>query len=254
MEPSRPTEEQLYDGVWLNRPAVRRNAATQVAVSLPLSLKRMAKPRAQDSTTKALQTDRMTTTPWSSPTRRRTPISGLAMTAAIAGGTTAPLKKPERRIPSRRLSKKGHNSPWTIPAVAAVAKATPRMPHSPTTARLSGSFSPPSRRLRAAAWRCRPMPPVFDHDFAGAEQHLRRAVVAAEDASFFTHEGFDWEGMKDAVLYDLEKGELKRGGSTITQQLAKNLYLSSERSIFRKAHEALIQGLIEDPEVKAFEV
>lgn len=75
--------------------------------------------------------------------------------------------------------------------------------------------------------------------------HLRHAVVAAEDASFFTHEGFDWEGMKDAVLYDLERGELKRGGSTITQQLAKNLYLSSERSIFRKAHEALITRLLE---------
>jgi len=75
--------------------------------------------------------------------------------------------------------------------------------------------------------------------------HLRRAVVAAEDASFFTHEGFDWEGMKDAAIYDLEKGELKRGGSTITQQLAKNLYLSSERSIFRKAHEALITRSLE---------
>jgi monofunctional glycosyltransferase len=69
--------------------------------------------------------------------------------------------------------------------------------------------------------------------------HLRRAVVAAEDASFFTHEGFDWEGMKDAALYDLEQGALKRGGSTITQQLAKNLYLSSERSVLRKAQEAL---------------
>jgi monofunctional glycosyltransferase len=75
--------------------------------------------------------------------------------------------------------------------------------------------------------------------------HLRRAVVAAEDASFFTHEGFDWEGMKDAALYDLVKGELKRGGSTITQQLAKNLYLSSERSMLRKAHEALITRSLE---------
>ena len=75
--------------------------------------------------------------------------------------------------------------------------------------------------------------------------HLRRAVVAAEDASFFTHEGFDWEGMKDAALYDLGKGELKRGGSTITQQLAKNLYLSAERSMFRKAHEAMIARSLE---------
>ncbi len=75
--------------------------------------------------------------------------------------------------------------------------------------------------------------------------HLRRAVVAAEDASFFTHEGFDWEGIKDAVIANFETGELKRGGSTITQQLAKNLYLSSERSMFRKAREALITRLLE---------
>lgn len=75
--------------------------------------------------------------------------------------------------------------------------------------------------------------------------HLRRAVVAAEDASFFTHEGFDWEGMKEAAKYNLEAGEFKHGGSTITQQLAKNLYLSSERSLFRKAREALITRSLE---------
>jgi monofunctional glycosyltransferase len=75
--------------------------------------------------------------------------------------------------------------------------------------------------------------------------YLRQAVVAAEDASFFTHEGFDWEGIKDAVFYNLEAGKLKRGGSTITQQLAKNLYLSSERSLLRKAREALITRALE---------
>jgi len=75
--------------------------------------------------------------------------------------------------------------------------------------------------------------------------YLRQAVVAAEDASFFTHEGFDWEGIKDAALDNLEAGELKRGGSTITQQLAKNLYLSSERSLLRKAREALITRSLE---------
>ncbi len=75
--------------------------------------------------------------------------------------------------------------------------------------------------------------------------YLRQAVVAAEDASFFTHEGFDWEGIKEAATYNLEAGELKRGGSTITQQLAKNLYLSSERSLFRKAREALITRSLE---------
>lgn len=75
--------------------------------------------------------------------------------------------------------------------------------------------------------------------------HLRHAVVAAEDASFFTHEGFDWEGIRGAALSNLEAGQLKRGGSTITQQLAKNLYLSSERSFVRKAREALITRSLE---------
>ena len=75
---------------------------------------------------------------------------------------------------------------------------------------------------------------------------LQRAVVAAEDASFFAHEGFDWEGIKDAALYNLEVGEFKRGGSTITQQLAKNLYLSAERSLFRKGREALITRSLEN--------
>lgn len=75
--------------------------------------------------------------------------------------------------------------------------------------------------------------------------HLQRAVIAAEDGSFFVHEGFDWEGIKDAALHNLEAGELQRGGSTITQQLAKNLYLSSERSLLRKAREALITRSLE---------
>ena len=75
--------------------------------------------------------------------------------------------------------------------------------------------------------------------------YLSQAVVTAEDASFFTHEGFDWEGIKDAALYNLDAGKLKRGGSTITQQLAKNLYLSSERSLLRKARETLITRSLE---------
>ena len=75
--------------------------------------------------------------------------------------------------------------------------------------------------------------------------HLQRAVIVAEDASFFVHEGFDWEGIQDAARRNLEAGEMKRGGSTITQQLAKNLYLSTERSLFRKAREALITRSLE---------
>lgn len=70
--------------------------------------------------------------------------------------------------------------------------------------------------------------------------HLQRAVVAAEDATFFSHEGFDWEGIKVAMERNLEAGKIERGGSTITQQLAKNLYLTQDKSFFRKAREAMI--------------
>ena len=75
--------------------------------------------------------------------------------------------------------------------------------------------------------------------------NLIRAVLAAEDASFFQHEGFDWQGIEHAALKNLRSRSLARGGSTITQQLAKNLYLSSEKSLLRKANEALITRLLE---------
>ena len=75
--------------------------------------------------------------------------------------------------------------------------------------------------------------------------HLQRAVVAAEDASFFSHEGFDWEGIKVAMERNLEAGKIERGGSTITQQVAKNLYLTQDRSFLRKAREAMITRALE---------
>lgn len=74
---------------------------------------------------------------------------------------------------------------------------------------------------------------------------LQHAVIVAEDASFYFHEGFDWEGIKEAALRNFEAGRLQRGGSTITQQLAKNLYLSSGKTLLRKAHEALITYALE---------
>lgn len=75
--------------------------------------------------------------------------------------------------------------------------------------------------------------------------HLQRAVIVAEDASFYQHHGFDWEGLQEALTRNWEQGKLRRGGSTITQQLAKNLYLSSEKTLLRKAREALIAWEIE---------
>jgi len=75
--------------------------------------------------------------------------------------------------------------------------------------------------------------------------HLKRAIVAAEDARFLDHEGFDVEGIQAAVEKNLKKGRLVAGGSTISQQLAKNLFLSGRKSFVRKAQEALITLMIE---------
>ena len=64
---------------------------------------------------------------------------------------------------------------------------------------------------------------------------LKRAMIAAEDAKFVDHEGFDWEGIQLALDKNYRKGHVVAGGSTISQQLAKNLFLSAERSYWRKA-------------------
>ncbi len=75
--------------------------------------------------------------------------------------------------------------------------------------------------------------------------HLKRAVVASEDSKFKHHEGFDWEGIEKAYEKNLKKGKIKAGGSTISQQLAKNLFLSGSRSYIRKVQEAIIAFMLE---------
>ena len=75
--------------------------------------------------------------------------------------------------------------------------------------------------------------------------HLKRAVVAAEDARFVDHEGFDWEAIDKALEKNRKKGKVVAGASTISQQLAKNLFLSADRTPWRKGQEALITVMIE---------
>lgn len=71
-------------------------------------------------------------------------------------------------------------------------------------------------------------------------RNLTRAVLAGEDSRFLDHAGFDWEEMRKALEEDWNRGQFKRGASTITQQLAKNLFLSTSKNPLRKLHEALI--------------
>jgi monofunctional biosynthetic peptidoglycan transglycosylase len=81
--------------------------------------------------------------------------------------------------------------------------------------------------------------------------NLRRAVLAAEDSAFFDHEGIDIAEIKKSIQTSIERGSSLRGASTITQQLAKNLYLSPSRDPLRKIRELMITWRLETALSKA---
>ena len=81
--------------------------------------------------------------------------------------------------------------------------------------------------------------------YARISTNLKRAMIASEDATFVAHDGFDWEGIRKAREKNRDKGRIVAGGSTITQQLAKNLFLSPSRSYVRKGQEAIITVMLE---------
>jgi monofunctional biosynthetic peptidoglycan transglycosylase len=81
--------------------------------------------------------------------------------------------------------------------------------------------------------------------YARISPHLKRAVVVTEDAAFFDHDGIDLDEIKASIERNWEEGRFTRGASTITQQLAKNLYLSPSRNPVRKLRELLITRRLE---------
>ncbi|HXE76384.1 MAG TPA: monofunctional biosynthetic peptidoglycan transglycosylase [Candidatus Xenobia bacterium] len=98
-------------------------------------------------------------------------------------------------------------------------------------------------RLRAGNARAQLQHRWVPYDRISIE--LKRAVVAAEDQKFLDHEGFDLEAIEDAYARNQRRGRIRHGGSTISQQLAKNLFLSPQRSYLRKAHEAVLTLMLE---------
>ena len=101
---------------------------------------------------------------------------------------------------------------------------------------------------RLATMRLKDPKAALRHTWASYERvssNLKRAVVAAEDAKFVDHEGFDWDGIQKALEKNERKGKVVAGGSTISQQLAKNLFLSGSRSWLRKGQEAAITWMLE---------
>ncbi|MDK4554204.1 monofunctional biosynthetic peptidoglycan transglycosylase [Kingella kingae] len=89
---------------------------------------------------------------------------------------------------------------------------------------------------------------ALDYRWVDYEQisiNLKKALIASEDANFAEHDGFDWNGIKHALARNERSGKIRAGGSTISQQLAKNLFLNESRSYFRKAEEAALTAMIE---------
>lgn len=75
--------------------------------------------------------------------------------------------------------------------------------------------------------------------------NLKKALIASEDANFAEHGGFDWNGIRNAIKRNNKSGKVRAGGSTISQQLAKNLFLTEQRSYLRKIEEAGITAMLE---------
>lgn len=82
-------------------------------------------------------------------------------------------------------------------------------------------------------------------DYKYISNSLKRALIASEDAKFVDHEGFDWEGIQKAYEKNMARGKIVAGGSTISQQLAKNLFLSTSRTPWRKGEETIITLMLE---------
>lgn len=86
------------------------------------------------------------------------------------------------------------------------------------------------------------------HDWVSYSQmntNIKRAVVASEDSGFTDHTGVEWAAIESALKRNLERGRISHGGSTISQQLAKNLFLTGSRSYLRKAQELIITFMLE---------
>src|SRR3990167_1558014 len=75
--------------------------------------------------------------------------------------------------------------------------------------------------------------------------YVKQATIALEDAEFYNHQAVDWKGIVRALLTNLKNGRVVQGGSTITQQLAKNVFLSSERTLNRKFKELILSFQLE---------
>ncbi len=102
----------------------------------------------------------------------------------------------------------------------------------PPSIELPGTLS---RRVDAKGWV----------NYDDLPTYVPRVLTAAEDAHFFSHDGFDWGGLRRALVHNVRAGRIKRGGSTLSQQLSKNLFLDPQRTLVRKLQEAYVTWRLE---------
>ncbi len=110
------------------------------------------------------------------------------------------------------------------------------------------SVAPVQRTMFMHIYALSDQGPAIQHQWVSYNRmssHIKRALVTSEDGKFMLHNGFDVDAIKNAVKRNDKKGRVVRGGSTISQQLCKNLFLFNKRSYIRKAEEAVITLMME---------
>ncbi len=153
------------------------------------------------------------------------PAGTLDVSAEVAGPLLAP-------------------SDWTLSAALDLSRMRAAARVAPPVALRAPFVHRPTASGAAPAIAIGPANPDFV-SIGDLPVHVIRAITTSEDGGFFGHEGFDFGELRNALAEGAEAGRVVRGGSTITQQLAKNLYLTGEKTLTRKVREAVITIALE---------
>jgi monofunctional biosynthetic peptidoglycan transglycosylase len=157
------------------------------------------------------------------------------------------LAVPRRRKPSALRRAALATAALALAAAAAASALWVALPDPSPLARENPRTTALIERRRAEArQRRRPFQPR--QSWIGLDRvtpRLVQSVLLSEDANFFGHDGIDWEAVRDAAEHDLRARRFARGASTLTQQLAKNLWLGPEKTLWRKAKEAVLAAKLE---------
>jgi monofunctional biosynthetic peptidoglycan transglycosylase len=165
--------------------------------------------------------------------------------SGFAQGRPVAQTKPGGRSPGRLILRSAIAAPAIV--FAALAYAYLSLPDV-RTLKTSNPSTTAFMELRAREARAKGQTPRRLQRWVGYNRispEVKRAVLVAEDAAFWQHEGVDLEQLQESIETDWARGQLVRGGSTITQQLAKNLYLSPSKNPVRKLRELIIARRLE---------